>query len=724
MAQKSLQLLRNTTVFASLTAAKTRMPSVTEQDGVAVLGRYLDASGDTKTILGIRHTMGNVTGMTFFENADEIQAKIDALQAELDRTEAAVGTDADGNHIASSSHFTSAATTVEAEIAALAAALEALNYSKEVGESEVFSKVIETEGKLSAETKNLTAVKLAGYSEGTDADIAATDTLGEALGKLQAQINAMDKAASAEDGKVVTTVTEVDGKVTETKSNVKDLQLGGYQKTNDTGDIASADTINVALSKLENQIGANEITNEDGSINVTPSASGTDINVNIKTGEHVLAKDGDAGLYTDIKLSSVTPSSEVVKEEYSLIATDGSVLGSNIKIYKDSHIKSITYITDPADPKYQNLKYEYIDASGNTQVTYVDMSELVIEAEFASGVTVTDGIAHGVVDSTSEKDSQATPQPFLTVGADGFKVSGIQDEITRKINLLDVTGDTAESGKYVAAIEEADGIVAVKSRANVSEAPLNNYTKSQEKPASTAVAATDTLNQAINKLEWQAAAATTEVVEGTDTAGVMTISSSTASDGHTVYTVDLEDVAKASAVGLDTDGTHKTTTGHYTRTATTVVGEIADLDAKLYELSGKGVTEITSANSSITPTKTALADGTQTYDLATDTSKIKLSGYSSTAYTEDVEPANGDTVNTALAKLYAVAKHHHITASSGVSATTTETGTTLRAVADYTTTGMTASYANDTNNNAVEITQNGIYVSGIWDCGEYNNVAP
>lgn len=206
----------------------------------------------------------------------------------------------------------------------------------------------------------------------------------------------------------------------------------------------NADVIlDTELKKVADQVAANTIVANDKSVVVAPITSGADsgktgINVNIKSGEKVLKLDTDNGLYTDIKISSVTPSSTVVKEEFKLIASDGTTqLGDSIKIYKDSSLVSITYITDPADAHYQNLEYKYIDASGNTQTEYVDMSALVIEAEFASGVTFSDGVAHGVVDPASEKDSQETPAAFLTVGADGFKVSGIKDEIDRKINALD-----------------------------------------------------------------------------------------------------------------------------------------------------------------------------------------------------------------------------------------------------------------------------------------------
>lgn len=381
-------------------------------------------------------------------------------------------------------------------------------------------------------------------SAGTEAAIS------ELSGNVHSTIDAMDKSASAEAGKVVTTISQENGLVDETKTNLVDIALCGYTKTSATGAIADGDSLKDALSKLENVAGVNAIANADGSINVTTASTGTDINVNIKSGENVLAKDGDAGLYTDIDLVKITTGlPETVKERYQLLATDDSQIGANIDIHKDSHIVSITYITDPADEHYQNLEYVYIDASGVTQTTYVDMSELVLETEFASGVTVTDHVAHGVVDGQSEA--------FLTVGADGFKLSGVQSAIDTaqqassaytdsKIEALDLTGDTAVAGQYVAAIEETDGVVAVKTRANVSEAVLNNYSKGSD---ATAVAATDTVNQAIGKLENQIdaakAAATTKVVEGTDTGNNMSIASGTGADGSVTYTINLSDVASA-----------------------------------------------------------------------------------------------------------------------------------------------------------------------------------
>ena len=404
-------------------------------------------------------------------------------------------------------------------------------------------------------------------------------------------IKSLDYTGVTPDGRAIVNVTEENGIITAIQGNIS----ANTVYIEDAEDLLTAATVEGALEELALKSAAITIKNADGSINVTTAATGTDINVNIKSGEHVLAKSndtGDTGIYTDLDLVKITTGlPETIKERYQFLATDDSQIGVNIDVPKDSHIVSINYIT--TGEHAQNLEYVYIDASGATQTTYVDMSELVLETEFASGVGITNHIAHGVVDPASEKDSNN--DSFLTVGADGFKINGIKAEIVAKIAALDVTGDTAVAGQYVAAIEETDGVVAVKTRANVSEAVLNNYAKGSD---ATAVAATDTINQAVSKLENQIdaakAAATTKVVEGTDAGDNMTIVSAASADESVTYTINLTDVASANeldtveaGVGLANDGTHVQTSGNYTSSATTVVGEIAAIDAALKDVSDK-----------------------------------------------------------------------------------------------------------------------------------------
>ena len=676
---RSLQLLRNNTLFNTLAEAKAAMSAntVTTQDGVAVLGRY-GSGNDIKTVLGIKHVVSGVTGMTFFENS----SAIDALQVELDATQASAGLGTDGSFAGpSGGTWTSGAKTLAEAIDKLEKGLESISASSVSGDSKVVIDVTQENGNITATSANLTGVKLEGLSATADTKISSADTLGDALGKLQGQIDSMDKAASAVDGQVVTTVSEADGKVTETKANVKDLQLGGYSKdTAATGDIASADTINTALSKLENKVGANEIKNTDKSIVVTPDTTngGTDIKVNIKSGEKVIKLDND-GIYTDLDLVKITTGLPAeVKERYQLLASDDSQIGVNIDIAKDSHIVSITYITDSADAHYQNLEYVYIDASGNTQTEYVDISSLVLEAEFASGVTVTDHVAHGVVDPTSEA--------FLTVGADGFKLSGVQNAIDSAITALDVT-DTAVAGEYVSQVSETDGKIAV-TRANVSEAVLNNYERGTN---ASAVTSSDTVNQAISKLENQVdaakAAATTKVVEGTDAGNNMTITPTTSStDGSVTYTVNLTDVA--SKTDLDT-------------------------------LSGKTVTVIDGSDSDIDVMVSHVAadDGTVKYT-------ISASGNATTIKVgqdidEDGALSADSTISQALAALYNTAKENKVVGKEAIAVgAPTSGGTEVSLKLDGTKQG-TGSEKTGTDN-ALTQSGDGLFLSTIWDCGTYD----
>lgn len=86
--------------------------------------------------------------------------------------------------------------------------------------------------------------------------------------------------------------------------------------------------------------------------------------------------------------------------------------------------------------------------------------------------------------------------------------------------------------------------------------------------------------------------------------GRVTVTSNVEADGHTTYTIAEDDIAQATeltneinraqaaelktnqGVGLNDDGSHKTTTGHYTATATTIADEISKLDDQVYTNAG------------------------------------------------------------------------------------------------------------------------------------------
>lgn len=567
------QILQHLRTSGSTAYVQENLKSKAKKGEIIIQYEGTEASGTSLWTLAKDGT----TAVQFVNKEQVADMIATGAVVEVNNIEAAVGLTGEGNYIPKTgTTYLNEATTVEGEIDALDKALNgvqnqinAMDATTVAGEDKIVSDVIQTDGKITATAKNVTEVKLGGYTVGGDdsGKVAATDTLGEALGKLQGQINGMDKAAEVVAGQVVTTISEADGKVSETKANVKDLQLGGYVKTTATGAIEGTDTINVALSKLENKANAITISNDDKSINVTTGADGTVINVNIKEGEKVIRKDGNGGLFTDIKITGATEAELVglganVKEAYKLLDSKGGQLGDWIKIYKDSALKEVylghvddTLIED--GPEHTTgtgdtaLCFIYYTVEGKYQLVAVNVESFLQESEFQDGLLVDNHQVKVKIDADSEKDSQETPVSFLSVGEKGLKLSGVKEEITRKIEALDYT-DTAVTGQYVTEVNEADGKISV-ARANVSDAVLNGYSKG-EKPTDTAITATDKLKDAIAKLEHQidnAKAAATTKVEKDAQASHLTLTSSTAADGSVTYTIGESDIA--SKTDLDAE---------------------------------------------------------------------------------------------------------------------------------------------------------------------------
>ena len=722
---KNIKFLRNGKLYASHDAAIAALQGFTGktafEDGIAALARYSGTSEtDVKTLVGFCYLSGATKAMTIFD-VEAASADVDALRTEINNklgegiTSANTAT-AQLDALRGSTADTSASTSVAGAKAYAKdytdEKISGLDYSGVTADdNKAVYNVTQADGTVAAHAKNISAFKLDGYAEGSDAKVADTDTLGEALGKLQGQINAMDLSVVSGDGEVIVSVSEADGKVSATKSAIKDVKLTGYVKdTSKTGGLEATDDIEDALSKIENNIAAisaaNTLSAADKSVNVVTADTGTTVGVNIRSGEKVLMLDTDAtsgGVYTDIDLVKITDGlPETVKERYQLLASDDSQIGTNIDIPKDSHIVSINYITGGTHA--QNLEYVYIDASGETQTTYVDMSELVLEAEFASGVTVTDHIAHGVVDPTSEG--------FLTVGAGGFKLSGVQSAIDSAINALDVTGDTAVAGQYVAAIEETDGVVAVKSRVNVSDAPLNGYSKGTD---ASAVTATDTVKEAISKLENQidkaaaSAAAASTKVEKDASASHLTITSSTdPSTSAVTYTIGEDDIASASALTAEI-AARKAVDG---QTGDTYAANTASTHIS-------GATSLNDADVKLS----AAIDGAVS-DLASEIAHRKaVDGINGDAYSANTGAnyiSTATNLNDADVKLDAQAKvnaddilKNKVKAGNGINVsggTSTTDGTTITAVAK-------------SGDPVIEVTSAGIGIKAeaVWDCGCYDD---
>lgn len=408
---QNVKFLRNQNPFASRDLARQALENNKAQaaDGTALLARYT-ADNDVKTLVGFVAEINSTKYVTIFDT-EGASADVEELRREIN---AKLGTT-----------FISSGNTVEA---------------------------------------NLTALS------GTSSDASGVTSVWGAKAYADDLISTLDYDDTAVAGEYVSQVTQADGKIAVTRVELPSSADTAVAKKFVTAVAEDKGQITVSRGEISSSAQTIVLTdNADGGVNFEVNIDNNTIIQDAETKKLKVAdaalvqyegdtktiaispvQDGVRTVSSIITLSSITPSSEIVKEEYALKNASGETIGSTIKIYKDSHIVSIEYQDDPEVEHYQNLIYTYVDVSGETKVEYVDISELVLETEFASGITVTDHIAHGVVDSTSET--------FLTVGADGFKLSGVQDAIDAAVADLDATvSNSGNSGHVGVEIVEENG---------------------------------------------------------------------------------------------------------------------------------------------------------------------------------------------------------------------------------------------------------------------------
>lgn len=550
MAQaKTIQLLRSSAISANLEAAKQVLlgnpnaePAVaakTANDGELVLVRYYaDAPTNSvvKSIIGIYHKnpdlpTGAPAGWTIIQDITSSSEGLQELQNEIDAIESAVGLGNDGAYT--------------------------------------------------------------GYT--SDGIVGTTTTLDGTVDAIITYIKGLDKDARANattDGKVVVTVAQADGKVSETDANLTDVVMAGYSKTSNTGAIAATDTLEEAFSKVENALAAGSVHSNDQSITVSSDATNGGKNIEVNVDGTTIVKDSSShAIKSNLTVTQLT-STEItalndanVKEAYKLIyATDSNrtAIGDVVKVYKDSALQLVylgtandtinattgvitedTTITDK-----QSLNFKYLLADGTYSLTKIDVSKFLTQSEFGDGLSVSNAGVVSVktgngleinstskavdvkIDSTSEKvitayGSTNTQSDVLSVGADGVKVSNIQTAIDAKVGTLDVT-DTAVEGQYVSAVNETDGKVSM-TRANVADAVLTGYSKGTA-PASLDVAATDDVKTAIAKLEHQVDAA--ESAASNAVSGLDGTADATSVTSGNVPTADFQVLTKV----VETDG--------------------------------------------------------------------------------------------------------------------------------------------------------------------------
>lgn len=220
---------------------------------------------------------------------------------------------------------------------------------------------------------------------------------GAVADQIKTAIEGLDVDAIGGTGKIVTTVSEADGKI--------------------SAEVIDATAANIAIANTELtatnvEAALAEIISEYKEADSALSTKIQEVSDNAKSYEIVAVTEGlEAN----------------VKEAFKLVDEDGTQAGELIKVYKDSALQSAVLGKATVDEVEQDcLILTYLDVNGAEQVVNIPVGDFLREAEFKNGLEVKNGEVHVKIDALSES--------FLTVSENGIKLSGIQNAIEGAID--------------------------------------------------------------------------------------------------------------------------------------------------------------------------------------------------------------------------------------------------------------------------------------------------
>jgi len=319
--------------------------------------------------------------------------------------------------------------------------------------------------------------------------IDATNSATSLFNKIETDIANLDSRKIGTESGVEVTVDELNGKISDVVVSVKTLDTND-EITTTANEVVSGkgvrDAVDKAKSDLQEQITANKITSEGKTITVVTAATGTNIEVNVDNA--TLTKDetttASRGVISStLKIKSVTPTDPNVKEEFNLIDKNNTVYGDAIKIYKDSALVKayLGKMDDVVDPDSgiitpgttgnTALCLLYILFNGKYELAKIDVEVFITKTQFKDGLIVNSNNEVRVQIAT---DSEA----FLTVDANGVKLSGVQNAINTAVLGEKERAVSAETvlTKSIADETEArkDSILVEENRAKAAEAELTS----------------------------------------------------------------------------------------------------------------------------------------------------------------------------------------------------------------------------------------------------------
>ena len=476
-----LQPLRSNTVHSTIKAAiedieaiKIELSSSIHSDGISVVARYMD--GDKiKSVLGIFSNTNGVYGFTYFVLDSD---KMDALLERVNTLETKVGVNSvietitteiqkldstatstngkfvnitiveeDGKLTSASVDETALDTRIQAieksvtdEASARAAADEALDGRLDIIEGE-------GEGSIKKAVADVVNGASAGYQTLKELQT-KIEALNGAVGEggsvstqIQNAINGLDSEETGDGAYVDVTVTQVDGVITEVKVDESGLNT-------------KIGTIETSVSNEEKRaLAAEEQLGKDIAAEATKAREEEG-----KLAQAIADVSAAAKSYSIAKVEGdeLIALGTNVKEAFKLVDEDGTKVGETISIYKDSSLKEVKL-------EGQELQFTYILANGTESTVGVDVSSFLAESEFNNGLQVVDHVVSVKLAEGNES--------FLTVDANGVKLSGVQDAINAAVDAEEeraISAETALSDR-LSALESGDNSVAKQIENKINE---------------------------------------------------------------------------------------------------------------------------------------------------------------------------------------------------------------------------------------------------------------
>lgn len=319
------------------------------------------------------------------------------------------------------------------------------------------------------------ALTIINGDEDTEGSIAYGDkqTYDSAVTYVNEQIQGLDVADAAVAKSFVTEVSETDGKIA--------VKRGAITSTDSTVTITDGADGGINLSVNHANVDAYKGVNAIAVAETADTDNKKEISLVINANDKVLSQSPD-GLLATFAIAKLGTATEGFAASYQLQDKNGDAMGVTIDIPKDMVVSAGEVKTvETADQPYSGAVVgdKYIDLTiANTDDThlYIPVKDLV------DIYTAGNGIEVSVSNVISAKIDAATER-FLTVGADGIKLAGVQDAI-----------NTAKA-EVQAAVDKVEASVGLGTDGTFTAPAGGNY-----------VADATTVLDAITKLDTQAKA--------------------------------------------------------------------------------------------------------------------------------------------------------------------------------------------------------------------------